>query len=423
MAGWGQHWRVAKAPAEDPCSEGLVGQLESMCSDEEAQERVRTRQLDRLEWAAGASTEQPEGGGLHLATKRYQRSAAHRAYTASEVRTVETCRRTMVFLMSDVLELDLRPNASRFAACPSSFADLYDYMRNRTRAVRVDLQLQEPRVTASRTFIEVHEWCLRFELLALALLSSYDGTTAEGAGYDQKLGLNAISQSIDPLLNAYRVARALSSRKGDCSGVHQSPHEPAVHRYVVLLLASFAAHDLPAHLAKLSPSILNHRLVRFAVQAATAYLSEDYSRFLALYRKADFPTAAAMSRAADHARIQTLAMLARAGAPSLSDRLPLSRLESLLALPPCRHDDDGGIGKGAIHTLLEKTKVSIGTDANGITIAIFPKRSSPEAASHPLLCGRELPHEISGPDPLLESKLASLGMGRADIVFGLADPK
>merc|ERR1712196_179683 len=139
-----------------------------------------------------------------------------------------------------------------FAVQDISFIEVYSYLRDRTRSCRVDLHLQQPRSTTQRTFIETHESCLRFEMLSLFLLQGESGGSTEK--YDEKLGLKAISQTIEPLLNAYQSVRdkllaksilaeamgGLGMDDPDDDQEYSSPFEPSVHRYIVLLRMAFA---------------------------------------------------------------------------------------------------------------------------------------------------------------------------------------
>ncbi|CAK0845167.1 unnamed protein product, partial [Prorocentrum cordatum] len=98
------------------------------------------------------------------------------------------------------------------------------------------------------------------------------------------------------------------------------------------------------------------------------------------------------------------ARLARAGHPSLRDRLPLARLARLLALP----------GSGGGLALL----AGYGARVDGAA-AELPCREGPGSVEALEEAVRTWP----GPDPLLVAKHAWLGLSRADIVLGLADPE
>jgi len=406
----------------------IIGELVEMCSREEAREREQTRQLDKLEWKIGTDPRHPEVN-LTLTTKKYQRSSADKAYRSQDVRTLEACWRTMEYLMTEILDFDCNPKPP-YAVQDIPYIEVYSYLRDRTRSVRVDLHLQQPRSTTQRTFVETHECCLRFEMLSLFLLSGGTGGSTEK--YDEKLGLKAISQTIEPLLNSYQAVRdkqfaksILAEAMGDLGlddadedKEYSSPWEPATRRYIVLLLMSFSPDELLTHLAKLSKEMLAHPVVNFATQVYAAFQTDDYGRFLRLYRNADFLTAVAMSGVADLARLRALWLLFRTYPHPVGDKVALSRMRNFLAFASDAH----ARSFLAFHGIRIVEDASVDSGA----YVVLPKKGSAEAAQHQLLTGpSRLPEKCDypkGADSMLVSKFEALGMSRADIIFGSADP-
>lgn len=407
----------------------LVGALSDMCSREEAREREMTRQLDKMEWKKGTDPKNPEVN-LALATKKYQRSSADKAYRSQDVRTLDACWRTMEFLMTEILDFDKNPKP-QFAVQNMPYIEVYSYLRDRTRSCRVDLHLQQPRSTTEKTFVETHEVCLRFEMLSLFLLQGEVRAGGSTEKYDEKLGLKAISQTIEPLLNSYQAVRdkllaksILAEAMGGLLDADEpdgeeytSAFEAAVHRYIILLLMAFSPEELLTHLAKLSQEILSHPLVGFATKAFAAFQTDDYGAFLRLYRTADFLTAIAMSGVADLARLRALWLLVRTYCQPVGDKLPMKRIQNLLAFASESH----------ARSFLAFHGVKVDTDGKGgEPFVVLPKKGTPEAAQHPLLTGpNRLPEKCEypkGADSMLVSKFEALGLSRAEIVFGSADP-
>uniref|UniRef100_A0A7S4QUS6 PCI domain-containing protein n=2 Tax=Alexandrium monilatum TaxID=311494 RepID=A0A7S4QUS6_9DINO len=406
----------------------IVGELNEMCSRAEAKEREMTRQLDKFEWKQGTDPRHPEVN-LTLATKKYQRSSADKAYRSQDVRNLEACWRTMEYLMKEILDFDRTPKPG-FAIQAVPYIEVYSYLRDRTRSVRVDLHLQQPRSTTQRTFAETHECCLRFEMLSLFLLSGGGGGSTEK--YDEKLGLKAISQTIEPLLNAYQAVRDKQLAKSilaeamgdfglddpDAEQEYVSPYEMASHRYIILLLMSFSPEELQSHMAKLSRETLSHPSVSFATQVYAAFRTEDYGRFLRCYRTADFLTAVAMSGVVDLARLRALWLLVRTYPQPIGDKVPLSRIKSFLAFASDAH----ARSFLAFHGI----RITDDPSSTGGAVVVLPKKGTPEAAQNPLLNGpSRLPEKCEfpkGADSMLIAKFEELGMSRADIVFGAADP-
>ena len=258
-------------------------------------------------------------------------------------------------------------------------------------------------------FRECHEYCLRFEMLALFLFSLREPCKAQPdqPGYSRHLGLQAISQTIDPLLTAYREARL----QGDDGTL---PNEPAIQRYVVLLLLAASPATLPAHLADLDSVVLQHPLLVSAVAACAAFLSGDYVGFLRFYKEADFLSAVALAELADLARLRMLWMIARAYPRSVGDSVKLPGLTKLLACQDEAHARDFL----AFHGL---TVDDDPQNPQGPRV-LLPRKGSVEEDGHPLLGCTTLPEwcRFAGPDALLLAKFAC--HSRSDVVLGRTDP-
>ena len=96
-------------------------------------------------------------------------------------------KETMTFLMDIVLEADL--HSETFAITPS-FMQIYSYLHDRCRAVRVDLHLQQPWSSQTAAFVTCHEYCLRFEIFARFLFAKDAKNGKGGCGNDGRDLLN-----------------------------------------------------------------------------------------------------------------------------------------------------------------------------------------------------------------------------------------
>lgn len=286
-----------KAVPDEPVF-GVRGTLEAYCSEEEISLRQETRQLDRFELALTSTLRDPEPNPK-LCVKKYQRSAADKVYLPEETRTFGACERSMDHLIDCVVECDLRKNITPpFAEICSecSFIDVYSFFRDRTRAIRVDLHVQQPHSMRSKVYFQVHEQCLRFELLSMYLLRRADITRSQ---YDDSLGLKSCSQTMEPLLHAYSLFPPLQA----------TDHCAAVYRYVLLL--QIGTPHCFSFTSRWSKEVLSDPLVKWALSAAGAFYSEDYARFLRMYQQADFLSAVIMARLADFARYRILCSILR----------------------------------------------------------------------------------------------------------------
>lgn len=297
------------------------GALRVKCSEEEALRRQQQRLLDPLEMRKGCDLRQPEVD-FSLATKKYQRSSAGKTFEPSEVRSPETCLETMTFLMDIVLEADLHNEA--FAITPS-FMQIYSYLHDRCRAVRVDLHLQQPWSSETKAFVTCHEYSLRFEILSRFLFAKDAKIGSGGCGYDEHLGLQAISQCLDPLLAAYRDARA----RGEVVET-----EVEIQALVILLLLATSPDLLPSHLAAMDRELLRSPRILGAVDACAHFLGDDYAGFLRYVAEASHLELCILADLADLARRRLLWLRARAYPKAVGDRWQLKPLAKLLS---CDH--------------------------------------------------------------------------------------
>lgn len=152
----------------------FVGLCQEMCPEWERHEREVHLDVNKFERLVEQSSSQsptptPTQGQIKidhsLAVKKYHRPAAgNEAPLPEEVRPPAVLRRTLDYLIDSVLLLD------------SSFADRHKFIRDRTRAIRQDVIMQQRHINKSPSLlamvIEMHEEIARFHILSSHLLSS-----------------------------------------------------------------------------------------------------------------------------------------------------------------------------------------------------------------------------------------------------------
>lgn len=286
--------------------ESLVGLLDSMCSDSEARLRSETRQIDKFEMVAVTASQDAQID-IKKAVKKYQRSSADKKYVAAEVRSPSACWRSLEYLVRTVLDFDINPKPGFAQPCYSaSFFDIYSFLRDRLRAVRVDLHVQN--LITDPIFIKVHEYCLRFELLSLFLLWGRDfGGPDTSRRFDLHLSLTALSQTIDPLTNAY----------SSCSDPTLLSSQPEITKYILLLSLTSrnGAKTFKGHYLGLSERVRNTSEVRFAFDAVMDFYSENHAAFLSKFSQANFLTSCSMLPVINTARTRLLWTMVRTNRP------------------------------------------------------------------------------------------------------------
>jgi hypothetical protein len=316
----------------------LVGELGSMCSVEEARLRMETRQVDRFEMVSSTVSDSVIQIDLNKAVKKYQRSSADKKYFASEIRTIKACNESIEFLLNTVLDFDVSPKPGFAQQCyTANFFDIYSFLRDRLRAIRVDLHLQN--IVTDPVFIRTHERCLRFELLSLYLLWGRDFGTEKK--FDIHMSLTSLSQTIDPLTNAYKKRRddPTSTIKED-----QIEIEAEITGYILLLSLTSrgGAKTFKAHFLKQPDVIRNHEKVVWAFNVCMDFYSNNWSHFIDRFKKCEnFLAACSMLPVLNLARTRILWRMVRTNRPFFArksgpmppprpESIPLSHLENVL---------------------------------------------------------------------------------------------
>lgn len=403
--------------------QGSVGILEVMCSKKEILDRTESRQIDKLEMTKTSTIEKPFVNPLRAA-KKYQRSSADKAYLPEDIRTLPACASSLHHLLTNVLMHDEHvAEESCELARNLQFWEVYSFLRDRTRAVRVDLHLQQPWCTTTKFYITIHEICLRFEILSMLL---HTAEPASEQKWDQKMAQKSCSMVMEPLLAAYGEVRSrLAHGEGS---LYASPMEPAIQRYCVLLLLVSDEVKVLEHLAKLPVNLLRHPFIVWAIHVSTAYANRDYGRFLRLYVTSDVLSAAVLAPLVDLVRQRLLWRMVRVCVPQRRDKMPLDALAHRLAMTNL----EVAVEFLEFHGL---EVIELGTGQRLVQLPAFNQKQNTWDVMHDeekqkcfddqLGVGMpRLPHRCSFRrrlDDSLRLRYAVLPFGRVEIVLGAAD--
>lgn len=307
-----------------PESDGThtIGSLQAMCrfvslfcsfilfSEVEMSERNDQHGVSVFEAIPGSF----ESNGRYLchkdfAVKKFQRSAADRVFDLQDVRTPNWCRKSVHYLIKNVVDLDINPKSSTKYHQPAlkgeglagrfSFADIYSFCRDRLRCVLQDLTVQHAHT--SRAFQECIEISTRFYILADEFLCDLE----RAEHYDRKQNDKMLSNTLYQLTYAYHMSRLRikqhKSMFGDDStpnDVWKSPHEAEMLSYM-LLNAIFGGDSLSMidHMKRYVPDELrNHPRIVFVCAVNSAVMERNAIRYARLLERADFLTGCLMAR-------------------------------------------------------------------------------------------------------------------------------
>jgi len=167
---------------------------------------------------------------------------------------------------------------------------------------------------------------------------------------------------------------------------------------------------------KLPAALKRHPVVQWAINAATAYATGNYARFLRLYLEADLLSATILSAKADLARQRILWLLVRLS--MRGDKIPLDVLQRRLAFWDLETTEDFLLFHGLEIT---GSKVVLLPACNkgqwDVRHSITPACHSLGHCTMPEHCDFK-----RRPDGNLQAKCAALGQTRTDITLGAADP-
>ncbi|KAI9882283.1 MAG: calcium channel protein [Watsoniomyces obsoletus] len=222
------------------------GTCEAMCPEFERVERIVQRAVDACEKIPGLDG--VEAASQPHMVKRFRRSAAgDEAQLPSDVRTPRTLRRTLDYLMDEVV------------GGPKRLADVHAFVWDRTRSIRNDFTLQNVEGFENgdlKIAIECYEIIARFHIHVLHEMSRPNQMTMyEFVAYNEREQLNKTLMS---LVEFYDIAAT--------RGV-ESPDEAEFRSYrVVFHLNNPHVEREVQALAEQRPEIYNHPNMQLAME-------------------------------------------------------------------------------------------------------------------------------------------------------------
>ena len=210
----------------------------------------------RLEQDIYSAFETDSGKFLHhLAVKEYQRSAADLEESQPEdLRPSIILLKTVQYLFIDLLHKHQH-----------NFDEMYDFLWNRTRAVRKDITQQ--RLCDIKT-VTVLETIARFHIF-----SAYHLTGSATANFEHKYNNENLEKTLTSLRHLYDDL---------ASGKQTSQNEAEFRMYHILL--NLNSGLVLRDVSNLPISILNSPYVRYALDCYNAYNSKNFVRFFKLFK-------------------------------------------------------------------------------------------------------------------------------------------
>eukprot|EP00917_Polyrhabdina_sp_WS-2016_P006677 GHVP01014867.1.p1 GENE.GHVP01014867.1~~GHVP01014867.1.p1 ORF type:complete len:1151 (+),score=176.15 GHVP01014867.1:2623-6075(+) len=311
----------------------IVGKLINACSDKEMVQKQQTATCHSLEQLPRTFTEGknvPQSVRLvnkHLAVKAFQRSDASKSFTAEDSRALLTCRETI----HQILFLQLNADVLSFPwirKLPSgySFIDVYNFLRDRIRALWQDITVQH--ASCHKFSVECLEISFRILLLAEYLL-------CQDPTFENKQHMRLMDTCFDKLMHGYDEARQQSQYQGSNQSVQTmmgalvyfSPNEAEFRAYKILgslgsCFSSNSANFLDV-LSKVPHELRNNKHIKFALSVHKSVREDNIRRYFRLLSKAPFLTSVLMNRFANTLRVRQLTTIFKFGIVKRSSLIPV----------------------------------------------------------------------------------------------------
>ncbi|KAJ1608098.1 hypothetical protein OJ253_2066 [Cryptosporidium canis] len=274
--------------------EVFVGELMGMCTREEMVNKQLTSTANDFERLSGVTLSDDLEARIvneFLAVKSFQRSDASRIFHKELVRPVIWCRMVVRRLLVYFIEAD-RASLSYLYRRPTGqdykYIDIYNFLRDRLRAVWQDLTVQH--ATRHRASIDSFEVSFRFLLLSEEYLCNLKEFNSVQNG-------SLMSTCLDKLMSGYMDAMYHRKKSGEVKDtelsrilVYSSPFQPEFWSYRILASMSIKIKDADDNrvmdiINLVSPEIIQHPLVQLALGIHSSFRLVNIVRYFRYFRK------------------------------------------------------------------------------------------------------------------------------------------
>ncbi|KAI1309420.1 Germinal-center associated nuclear protein [Halotydeus destructor] len=254
----------------------VTGTCPDMCPELERYFREDVKQLSTFEQFSG------DVPNSHAMVKEYRRAAADEPDPlAHELRPGPILARTMDYLVCNVLDRLEEPGLS---------GEWYDFLWNRTRAIRKDITQQH---ICDETSVDLLEKCVRFHIHAAAVLCEEDLSV-----YDPKINDENLNKCVKSLTDFYYD---LSLKGLTCA------NEAEIRGYNILL--NLKNTDILMEIKYFRRDIRDSAQVKFAVKAYFALSQNNFVKFFSLVKSTTYLNACIMHRYFDDIRVKGMNVL------------------------------------------------------------------------------------------------------------------
>lgn len=279
-----------------------------MCPEKERLSRITLKQVSPFECTPnnGGSSGKPDHS---LIIKKYARSSADQDLPLpNELRPLSVLHQTMMYLINEVMPQIERINSAESAPVTSfSVAKWYDFIWNRSRAIRKDIVQQRllfgcenpfsngskyssqsscsSQSSSSSSLIingaELIEQCARFHIMCAYRLSSHPPDV-----FDFHINEETLKNCFQSLKQFYD-SRINNNNENDQYNNSNNNNEAEFRAYMILL--NLKETNILNEIQRWQPHVRHSAPVRFALNVYFAYTSNNYAKFFDLVRSKSSP--------------------------------------------------------------------------------------------------------------------------------------
>ncbi|XP_076822193.1 germinal-center associated nuclear protein-like isoform X2 [Clavelina lepadiformis] len=261
----------------------VQGTCPDMCPEKERYLRQHNNLLSPYEWDSNRKMNHM------LVVKEYSRSSADQEEALPhELRPPHVLRITMDYLLTHVMK-----NVDH-----DRVSDWYDFLWNRTRAVRKEISIQQ---TNDFVSVGIMEECARFHICCAHELCETDRLN-----FDPKINNENLEKTMKTVLDMYDDIRI----HGTAPDAYL-PNETEFRGYHILLNVNKSA-DVLRELQNMKMDIRSSDDIKLAVAAFSAVHSNNFSRFFNVLRHATYLQASLLHRYFMQVRRKAIMILAKA---------------------------------------------------------------------------------------------------------------
>ncbi|XP_076363562.1 germinal-center associated nuclear protein-like isoform X2 [Tachypleus tridentatus] len=287
-------------------AQAIVGTCPDMCPEKERFNRASKMRLSVFEVKSQCKPGESGSMDQRAMVKEYSRSSADQEEPLShELRPPKILNMTMDYLLCNIMD--------RLNDKTTSPGEWYDFIWNRTRAIRKDVTQQH---LCDLTSVALVEKCARFHIHCAATLCEEDMSV-----FDPKINNENLIKCLQTNKHFYHD---LSINNITC------PNEAEFRAYDILL--SLREGDVLRQVQQFRPEIRDSPQVKFAIKVFSAINSNNYVRFFRLVKEATYLNACILHRyfyqvrsRAGHALLKAYCL------PNHTEEFPIKELKRLLA--------------------------------------------------------------------------------------------